>query len=227
MFDFIKNKIHQHQRTRLSNKCHEGQLKDLLSSPPPSFNDNIANTEFLVADLEMTGLDPSQDKILSFGFTVIKNKGIQHSSAQHEMVSLANPDLTGSAPIHRIFNQDLVHGIAPKQALDHFLTQLENRVLVLHHAGLDKKFLDANCQKYHGASLNCLIVDTMQLEMKRRRRQGKVLHHLDLANARKRYGLPYYTQHNAAVDALATAELFLAQLSRLDPHDNLSLDAIL
>jgi len=42
---------------------------------------------------------------------------------------------------------------------------------------------------------------------------------LTLAACRTRHGLPIYTSHHAMDDAIACAELFLAQATKIKPHN--------
>ncbi len=223
MFNRVKDALFQRKRAQRASHCHEGALKQLLRSPTPSINTKLKDVEFLVADLEMTGLNPSTDKILSIGTTLISNKEIDHSSATHQLVFQDNVDLANSAPIHRIFNQDVTQGVSLENSLTAFLQQLQGRVLVLHHAALDKRFINTALAKLYGTSLLCHTLDTLQIERRRLQQHGKEAHHLDLASTRARYGLPNYTAHNAAIDALATAELLLAQLSHIDANNDLTL----
>ena len=68
-------------------------------------------------------------------------------------------------------------------------------------------------------------IDTLQMEQRMMSRQGKVppKNGLRLASCRTRYNLPDYPGHNALVDALATAELLLAQLTYRSGTGKLSL----
>jgi len=223
MFSRINDAIFNRTRLSRSRHCGDGPLREFLKTPAPSLSCKLVDLEFLVADLEMTGLDPKTDKILSIGTTLIKAKEIDHSNATHQLVFQDNADLTVSAPIHRIFNQDVAQGVPLEQALNEFLSQLSGRVLVLHHATLDKGFLDAALTDLYATGLVCRTIDTMQIERRRLKYQGREAHQINLASCRQRYRLPAYTAHNAAIDALATAELLLAQLSHIDPNNDLPL----
>ncbi|MBL4671872.1 MAG: 3'-5' exonuclease, partial [Arenicella sp.] len=174
MLDHINDALFNRKREALSKRCTKGTLKQFLETPTPtpSLRSKLAELEFLVADLEMTGLDPKNDKILSIGTTLIKAKEIDHSYASHQLVFQDNADLTESAPIHRIFNQDVVQGVPLEQALNEFLSQLSGRVLVLHNATLDKSFLNAALTKLYGIGLVCRTIDTMQIERRRLKYQG-------------------------------------------------------
>lgn len=196
----------------------DASMLDFYQAEPPSSLDTIHNTEFLVLDLEMSGLDPKSDQILSIGYAVIKQKQIKHTKARHVYINNLSADLSETAPLHGIMHDDLSLGLSLEQALEKLLQDLRGKVLVLHHARLDKSFLTQACKQHYGCALVCRTVDTMLLERARLVQQGKEPHQLSLAKTRQRYGLPNYHAHNAAIDALATAELFLAQLSFIAPN---------
>ena len=85
-----------------------------------------------------------------------------------------------------------------------------------HHARIERTFLDAACTRLYGGTLpNLKFADTLALEKRsldpageRRFQAGRPA---PVGGALERYGLPRYKAHNALTDALAAAELFLAQ----------------
>jgi DNA polymerase-3 subunit epsilon len=92
---------------------------------------------------------------------------------------------------------------------------LEGRVLLVHHAGLDKLLLDRLSLLRYEARLYVPYVDTMALELRNQQRQ----HHIEsrkslrLAELRAHFGLPRYSAHDSLVDAIATAELLIAMVA--------------
>jgi DNA polymerase-3 subunit epsilon len=86
-------------------------------------------------------------------------------------------------------------------------------VLVFHNAALDLAYLNRSSERYFSAPLLLPTVDTLALEHARLSRQGRVVKPGDLRlhACRNRYNLPAYPVHNALSDALATAELLIAQ----------------
>jgi DNA polymerase-3 subunit epsilon len=99
------------------------------------------------------------------------------------------------------------------------------RVWLFHHAGLDVAFLQQACLSWAGVAPPFAMLDTMQMELMKRKRREQPVHHgdLQLSKLRARYHLPRYTAHNALIDACATAELALAIASKLDPSGSLRL----
>ncbi len=99
--------------------------------------------------------------------------------------------------------------------MQRFLQVAVGRVLVFHHAQLDMAYLNRCSRRLFGAPLLLPVVDTLALERGALERRDVSLraNSLRLASCRARYGLPPGWVHNALTDALATAELLLAQIS--------------
>jgi len=177
-----------------------------------SFLDSV----FLVIDMEMTGLDPQQDSIVSAGTVMIKQGRISLASAEHHYflpTSLMADDVSESAHIHLITDaQRETYGESLSDWLVHLSTLLKADVWVFHHAVIDMAFLKAASERLRVALPKVTVLDTLIQE--KEKRSAQVLEsqtQLSLNACRARYGLPTYRQHHAFSDALATAELFLAQ----------------
>ncbi len=169
---------------------------------------------FLVIDAEMSALNTDEGELLSLGWVMIRQGQIQLHSAEHHLLKSEN-SVGQSAVIHHLRDQDLERGHDVGGLFDHLLAVAKNCVLVFHHADLDMDFLNVVCRKRFGAPLLLPTVDTLVLEKKKfiLREQPISQGALRLGSCRARYNLPVYPAHNALSDALATAELLLAQLS--------------
>ncbi len=216
------------QRYWLRTHLAEGPMADFLATPLPSPRADVRTTEFLALDLETTGLDPSTDQIASIGYVPIRAGRIRMAEAQHTLVRI-DGSVAQSATIHGIVDAALDDGEALEPALADVLDALAERVLLLHHAPLDLRFLHAACRSCWGVPLNVRVVDTLALGQRRDRstrgepRDGAFrLHAL-----RHAYGLPRYPAHNALSDALATAELFLAMAAHWAGDEALALRHLL
>ena len=78
-------------------------------------------------------------------------------------------------------------------------------------------FIQQQLQLHTGSKRCFAFIDTLGIEKTRWLRQHNVIKEgcLRLGASRQRYGLPVYSAHNALVDAVACAELFLAQLASM------------
>lgn len=95
----------------------------------------------------------------------------------------------------------------------------------MHHAQLELGFLNKICQNLYQQGFHLPIVDTEVLARRQLQRRGASIQSgaLRLFNLRKRYHLPEYSAHQALSDAIATAELFLAQAAESCPKLNCKL----
>ena len=90
---------------------------------------------------------------------------------------------------------------------------------------LNLGFIKAAVKAWAGVSPVFVVLDTMQIEHRQRKRRDVPVKQGDmhLGKLRQEYGLPRYGAHNALNDAFATAELTLAIASRLEPEAPLGL----
>ncbi len=167
---------------------------------------------YIALDLELTGLDPKRDEILSFGWVTIEQGKIHLQTIKHEFVN-GPYDPSSNISIHGITHADLSKGRSLDSIMNELKRDLWNKPLILHHAALDFKFLMKAWLHCFNGQLTNPVFDTLTFEQKRFLRRHIESRHDDfqLTSCRQRYGLPNYTGHNAHTDALATAELFLSQ----------------
>lgn len=185
---------------------------------------NCYRAKYLVIDLELTGLDPKVDEIVSLAWLPIEEQRIIVGRSEHFINCEVN-ELKQSPIFHGIDRFAVKGGVPLRQALLELQPLLDNHVLVFHNAELDWAFLKAAFQNANLLLSSSVMLDTMKIEYKRLMNQGHEIasDDLNLARCRSRYQLPEYLTHNALTDALATAELFLAQLNQIAGAKGLTL----
>lgn len=171
-----------------------------------------------VLDIETSGLDPVEDSIISAGKIEIHNNAIQLKTAQQwyfKPTALNGQDVFASAVLHGITN-DEIEGMGIE--LEFWLRDLVQRTeeakvaWVFHHALFDLSFLKTQCERHSIPWPKVNVIDTMVIE-----RELFASDHLEsqeqlsIYACRERHGLPAATSHKALSDAIATAELLLAQ----------------
>jgi len=212
-------------RKLLYHQSNSEAYQEYLSHPIVSTSEHIIDLEFVVLDLETTGLDPLKDNILSIGYTVIRNNRIVLSENVYQVIRQDKLMQSDNVAIHNITDTEARTGDELKSALLALLKILKGRVLVAHHAAIETGFLNTACEKIFSAPLVTRVVDTMALEMRKKQRRRVVVkaNELRLFNIRKAYGLPRYKAHNALEDAVSTAELFLAMIAKYSAKNNIKL----
>jgi DNA polymerase-3 subunit epsilon len=180
--------------------------------PLPSRSTRWEQGSFLVCDAEMSSLDVAGGELLSIGWVTVERGAVALSSARHYLFK-ADKTVGQSAAIHQLRDCELRGGLPASVVLSELLSAAAGKVLVFHNAALDLAYLNRSCCQEFGAPVLLPNVDTMALEQARLTRRDQVIKSGDLRlqACRKRYNLPSYPGHNALVDALATAELLIAQ----------------
>lgn len=210
------------QQKSLLKKIKHPVARRYLDTPLPEKATALEKIQFLALDFETTGLNARSEAILSMGYTHLSGGRIVLRDSAHHVIKLTIKLPQTGVTIHQITDDGMQQGMPLATALDMLLAQMCGRVLLVHYAGIERNFLQAAMKQVYGYALPFLLVDTMQLEqrMLARAQRPAAENQLRLANLRTQYRLPRYGAHNALEDALATAELFLAQCSQLQAQNS-------
>lgn len=182
----------------------------------------LGRLRYVALDFETTGLDPENDSIVSIGLVPFDLRRIACRQAQYWVVKPDGPLPERSVLVHGITHEEI--GSAPDLGgvIELMLGSLSGRQVIVHYHQIERQFLEEGAQRCFAESIHFPVIDTMLIEDAVRRRRGGALLRmfnkteppsLRLADSRLRYGLPDYRQHHALTDALATAELFQAQVA--------------
>ncbi|OOF33151.1 3'-5' exonuclease [Salinivibrio costicola] len=202
-------------------------LKALLDTPLPSQSADLKSLDTLVLDFETSGFDVDKDKVLSMGWVEIRNSQIRLTSARH--IVLDQPVLReyDSVRIHHLRPETLRNfGVCEQEAFAQLFCAMKGKILVVHGSVMEKRFLQRYLTIHYGqASLPLIWLDTLKIEQYLEQFR-QVRHDWRLSSVRTAHSLPEYQAHNALNDAIATAELYLAQIHRLFTHESAPLHIV-
>lgn len=205
----------EQKRRKLLDQAPEGPLRTYLAVAFPDRALPIDQIPLLAMDFETTGLDAKADHLLSVGHVELKNNQVLLATARHRIIHTDRDMSDENISLHRITHDQVARGLSLGKVVESILEALAGKVLLAHHAKVEIGFLQQACKRLYGMAPVVPAIDTMQLARQRleRAQQPYKPGDLRLFNLRKQYGLPAYQAHNALMDAIATAELFLAQLA--------------
>lgn len=187
----------------------EGYLIDDTNPLIRNVNDFDLNQEFIIFDIETTGLSPVNDKITEIGAVKIKNREVIELFS-----SLVDPERPIPPKIQELtgITNEMVKGKEKiEKVLFDFMDFVKDSVVVAHNADFDVSFIKANANRM-GASFKNTSVDTLALgralypELKR--------HKLDVIA--KHLGVSLENHHRAVDDATATASIFIKMIEKLE-----------
>ena len=164
---------------------------------------DIDDHEFVVVDIETTGLSYSRAKITEIGALKLRNNKIID-----RFETLVNPEKRIPSFITRLcgITNDMVKD-SPKinHVLPDFLKFLGDKCFIGHYATFDYNFLNHNAQIHHDRSLLNEKLCTCRLA----RRLLPELPSKSLPNVSNHLGISETTEHRAMSDAMITAKIFI------------------
>lgn len=194
-------------------------LRDYANAAWPLPETPLANAPLLALDFELDGLT-RDSHLLQAGWVKFSMRGIP-------MAGAASRDIRSSAELDR--DAVVVHGIGEERAaagepigrvLTDLVEALSGHYVVAHSAGNEQSAIARSTRSIFGNAVPVRSLCTLRLER-----------HLSpnliapgayrLGACRSRYGLPEYRAHDALTDAIAAAELFMAQCKRLGSNPTL------
>lgn len=212
-----------------ASRLAEGPLKAFYQGPFPAAGSDLSTLELLALDLETTGFDAQRDTILSAGWITLDAKRVRLGSGEHHLIRPEQAISASSAVIHAITDDMAAQGEELCAVMTQLLAALNGKVLLAHNANIERRFLNRACQHCFGGPFFVPTIDTLQLALRRLRQRDQQPRggELRLGALREQYHLPRYKAHNALSDALATAELFLAQLAHWSDGEKTTLKQLL
>lgn len=167
-------------------------------------------------DFELTGLDPHEDEIISFGAIPIEGGRLQLSKAASALVRPTREIGEATIPVHGIRAIDLASAGRLSETIGLLLLAITGRVLVVHTAAVERTFL-GRALREKGLRLRGPVVDTEVLgRLWLHERDGELRRRLGLGELAGALGLPADRPHDALGDALTTAQVFIALATHLD-----------
>ncbi|MBD1558341.1 3'-5' exonuclease [Vibrio sp. S9_S30] len=181
----------------------------------------LAKVPMVALDFETTGLNAEKDDIISIGLVPFNVNRIFCRHARHWIVQPNTPLEEESVVIHGITHNDILGAPDLKRVIDEVLDALAGKVVVVHYRKIEREFLDIALKERINEGIVFPVIDTMEIEAQVQddltagilnRFKGTKRQSVRLGASRERYGLPTYPPHHALTDAMATAELFQAQI---------------
>jgi DNA polymerase III subunit epsilon len=199
---------------------------DLLNLPHhlEEFDDRpLKSLTFTVFDTETTGLRPSQgDEIIQIGAVRVQDGRVRDRITFDQLVNPGFEIPRASIRFHGITDDmvENVPGIHP--ALKEFREFIGTSILVAHNAAFDMKFLKLKEQE-SGIRFDHVVLDTLLLSVFLDR---EIIEHT-LSAIADRQGVEIKGRHTALGDSIATAEILIDMLDRLEVRGITTLDQVL
>tara|TARA_R110000764_G_scaffold80487_4_gene159586 strand:+ start:216 stop:932 length:717 start_codon:yes stop_codon:yes gene_type:complete len=208
---------------RPSQALSKTQLQRCAQLPQPQALDatRLDATRLVVVDLETSGLNVHRDRILSVGAVVISDHCIDLGSQYECTLYREGHKVTESILIHGIAPSEIARGVDAADALLDFMDFAGECVFVAFHAAFDQRMLLRGLRLDLGYKLRHKFIDAAELAPMLFPEANLPQGSLD--DWQGYFRLHNSQRHNAAADALATAEIMLILMARARSQGLLSL----
>ena len=182
--------------------------------------EEILKKNYVVVDIETTGLNTKKDEILSFASIPVRGMRLHMDESY---VTLIRPEKfrIDSIKYHGITESDVMNAPTFEEVADRIEQIVTNSVVVGCAVHIDVEFLKTAFKKKLKRKLKIeTYLDVIEIENWLIKRRGSALNfRLDFDSLLKIYRINGICRHSAMGDAFATAYIFLKQLSHLQEHN--------
>jgi len=171
---------------------------------------NLSQADYVVYDLETTGLSSNYNEIIEIAAVKIRDGMIVD-----EFSTYVKPKRPIPAEITEIttITEDDVRSAPPiQEAITDFKTFIADSILVAHNALFDNSFLYKNLRDFNLFAGEYPSIDTLQWA---KARYASKLKTFNLKSVAKYFDVELTQHHRAIYDAKTTAEIFLRMLKEL------------
>ena len=168
----------------------------------------IDDEEFVVFDIETTGLNSHTNEIIEIGAVKIKAGRIVDRYSQ--LINPERPIPYHITEITSITNEQVANEPKIDEVIGKFVDFIGDAVLVAHNAPFDMGFIKRDIKKYLNIDLQSSVIDTLQMA----RDLFPDLKKYGLGDLNKTLGLALEKHHRAVDDSQATANMFIIFLDK-------------
>ncbi|WP_276667113.1 exonuclease domain-containing protein [Caldibacillus debilis] len=202
-FPIVQNR---EQMALLRELQKEMQKRDPLNIP-------FDQLDVVAIDLETTGFFPDKgDEIISIGAVKVSGKKVCDDQTFYSLVKHEKPLAEEIKILTGISYEQLKAAPPLPEVLHHFFHFIRDCILIAHHAGHEKNFLQRACWKSFRSPFPHRIVDISFLS----RIAEPDLKHAELEEICACHAIPVVNRHHALGDALLAARVWSLYIEKVE-----------
>ncbi len=175
---------------------------------------HLDETDFLVVDVETTGLSPDRgDRVCEIAAVKLRGGAVVDSFSS--LIDPQRPISAGAYAVNRISPQMLVGAPTFCEIAERLWSMMDGAILVAYNAPFDVSFLTSEFQLCGFPALTHPVADALAIA----RQLLPGLGRYPQENVANVMGIPFPVKHRALEDTMVTAQLFTAFLSMLKAYD--------
>jgi DNA polymerase-3 subunit epsilon len=200
-----------HKRPQLSPQQQQ-RLDAWQALPVAALNVPVTESRCVVVDVETSGLNLMEDRLISIGAVAVVNGKIELGDCFSVVLQQQAASEKGNILLHGIGTAEQLEGVHPVDALLAFLDYLGKSPLIAFHVTFDETMIRRALREYLGLNFKHLWLDMAYVMPGLNPPLAKKFRALD--DWIGHFGIRIDVRHNALADALATAQLFQVALAQ-------------
>lgn len=184
------------------------------AQPEQGLESRHAQQRFVVVDVESTGLDVLNDRLIAIGAVRLDDSRIALDDGFYRVLRQECPSTRDNILVHGIGGTAQTGGDDPATVLLDFLEYIGKSPLVGYHAQFDDIMIRKALRRYLGTGFRRTWLDLAYLAPAFSSETLPRPRGLD--DWLRAFGIVNYSRHDALADALATAQLLLVLLFKAD-----------
>jgi len=203
-------KVHlrPHQAARLGN---------WRAIPDVRHSAGVEHSRFVVVDVETSGLNLREDKLISIGAVAVVNGKIALGDSFYIVLQQQEASEKNNILLHGIGTAEQLKGTPPDDALLDFLEFLGKDPLIAFHVTFDETMIKRALREYLGFTFKHPWIDLAYVMPSLNPPLAKKYYALD--DWTGHFGIRIDARHNALADALATAQLFQIAIAQANKKE--------
>lgn len=185
---------------------HRARLAAWSELPEPDLGSAHAGQRFVVVDVESTGLDVFNDRLIAIGAVTVESARIVLVRSFYRVLRQQRASNHDNILVHGIGGSAQTGGDDPVAVLLDFLEHVGKSPLIGFHARFDEIMISKAVRNYLGTGFRRTWLDLADLAPALPGAAGGKSRGLD--EWLKAFNITNYSRHDAIADALATAQLF-------------------
>ncbi len=180
--------------------------------PRAELDTPVSETRCVVVDVETSGLNLMEDRLISIGAVAVVNGKIALGDSFYVVLQQQAASEKGNILLHGIGTTAQLEGAPPVEALLAFLDYLGKAPLIAFHVTFDETMIRRALREHLGFSFKHPWLDLAYVMPGLNPALSKKFHALD--DWIGHFGIRIDVRHNALADALATAQLLQVALAQ-------------
>ena len=184
----------------------------------------VAETRYVVVDVETSGLNLQEDKLISIGAVGVVNGKIALGDSFYVVLQQQEASKKTNILLHGIGTSEQLKGAPPADALLDFLDFLGKDPLIAFHVMFDETMIKRALREYLGFNLKHPWIDLAYVMPSLNPPLAHRYRALD--DWIGHFGIRIDARHNALADALATAQLFQIAIAQASMKEILNFSGL-